>query len=594
MNSFAITSVLARVTDPEDPVEDPTEEGTVDTPLGETVDQAVTVTFDVVNVVLATLVGIVIGIIVAVLLGAIAQMIARRHPIVEPSIGPTRRPFQLTLALVGGWIAFGIRTEVGAGEVEPEWRTPIIHAGLILMILAATWFVASIVVGFEAAVVKHVERTGTKRAKRIQTQFQIVRRVLVAVIWTLGIAGVLITFPTARAAGASILASAGIISVIAGLAAQSTLGNVFAGLQVAFSDSLRVDDVVIVNGEYCAVEEITLTYVVVRVWDGRRIIVPSSKLTTEAFENWTRRDPLMMGKVYFDLDWRVPVDAMRSEMNRALESTELWDGRTAVLQVDSAENGRVRIALLVSAKDSPTLTDLRNFIREHMVKWIQKSVPRALPYERHLYATIDDLTKAISEYPDPETFVDQEEEPIPPRPKRAPQSTDLEETVVLPTNYLPFRKPITERSPLELSEDELSATPITAGVSTSQVRPGHEASIFSGSPEAEELAKAFAGPGEDAIAEREQRASQRNAVDGDETLDENQEETAGSIDSDENANPDDTEQKQPGTPAAATVTSAGPAKASANFTDETTEQEPVSDPAAEAEEQAPDEEDEKK
>ena len=166
--------------------------------------------------------------------------------------------------------------------------------------------------------------------------------------------------------------------------------------------------------------------------------------------------------------------------------------------------------------------------------------------------------------------------------------------MVLPTNYLPFRKPITERSPLELSEDELSATPITAGVSTSQVRPGHEASIFSGSPEAEELAKAFAGPGEDAIAEREQRASQRNAVDGDETLDENQEETAGSIDSDENANPDDTEQKQPGTPAAATVTSAGPGKASANFTDETTEQEPVSDPAAEAEEQAPDEEDEKK
>lgn len=502
---------LASVVDPESPTEEPTEE----TPLGEGVEQAVTVTVDIVSIIAATLIGAALGLALAVLLTVIAQVIARRHPILEPAIDPPKRPLQLTLLLAGAWIAFTLSTAVDEGEVEPGWRHPIYHIGLILVILAGTWFVASLVVAFEAAVVRHVDRTATKRAKRIQTQFQIVRRVLVAVVWTLGIAGVLITFPTARAAGASILASAGIISVIAGLAAQSTLGNVFAGLQVAFSDSLRVDDVVILNGEYCVVEEITLTYVVVKVWDGRRLIVPSSMLTTEIFENWTRRDSDMMGKIFFDLDWQVPIDAMRSEMNRCLRETDLWDGRTAVLQVDSAENGGVRIAVLVSAADSATLTDLRNYVREHMVKWIQANVPRALPYTRNLFASIDDLQAAISEYPDPQEFV--EEEPDEPSKPLAPRTEeDLEETVVLPTDYLPLRRSLSQRTPTEPTEKELSSSPSTAGVSTTGVKPGHESSIFTGSPEAEERKKDFSGPGEAVIAERERRAAQRNAVDDDE------------------------------------------------------------------------------
>lgn len=513
MNPIQIAQLLSRVTDPSAPVDEPTEDPSGDTTLGDNVEQAVTVTFDIVNVVLAVVIGALIGVIVAVLLQVIARMIAKRHPIVEPAIGPTRRPSQAFLGMVGAWIAFTLRTAVGDGEVEPGWRHPIYHAGLILVILAGTWFVASIVVGFEAAVVRHVERTGAKRAKRIQTQFQIVRRVLVVVVWALGIAGVLITFPTARAAGASIIASAGVISVIAGLAAQSTLGNVFAGLQVAFSDSLRVDDVVIIDGEYCVVEEITLSYVVVKVWDGRRIIVPSTKLTSETFENWTRRDALMMGKVFFDLDWQVPVDAMRSELNRVIATTDMWDGRTAVLQVDSAEAGMVRIAILVSAKDSSTLTDLRNFIREHMVKWVQENVPRALPYSRNVNVTLEELREAMEEYPDPDTFVEVEDPEESTKPHLEPEDIDMQETVVLPANYLPFRKSLSERPPLEVSEQSLESSPTTAGVSTSQVRPGHEASIFSGSPEAEERARDFAGPGAEAIAEREKRAAMRREKD---------------------------------------------------------------------------------
>lgn len=498
-----------------DPTEDPSGEMT----LEQGVEQAVTVTVDIVSIIGSALIGAAIGLLTAILLIVIAQVAGRRHPILEPALGPPKRPLQLTLMLAGAWIGFSLSSEPAAGEVEPGWRHPIFHIGLILIIIAGTWFVASLVVGFEAAVLRHVERTATKRAKRIQTQFQIVRRVLVALVWTFGIGGVLITFPSARAAGTSLFASAGLISVIAGLAAQSTLGNVFAGLQVAFSDSLRVDDVVIINGEYCVVEEITLTYVVVRVWDGRRLIVPSSKLTTETFENWTRRDTDMLGKVYFDLDWQVPVDAMRSEMHRCLNETDLWDGRTAVLQVDSAENGRVRIAILVSAADSATLTDLRNYTREHMVKWIQQKVPRALPYTRSLYASIEDLEAAVAEYPDPKELID--EEPPIEKPRTPQKDVDLEETVVLPTDYLPHRRSLAARSPVERSEDELSSTPHTA----TDVKPGHEASLFTGSAQAEERKKGFSGPGEEAIAERERRAAQRNAVDDDGATDNDSEET---------------------------------------------------------------------
>lgn len=505
MIPFSLVRFLPVETEPS-PTEEPTE-GT----LGEGVEQAVVVTFDIVGIVVSSLIGAALGLLLAVALIVIAQMVGKRHPILQPALGPPKRPLQLLMLLSGTWVAFAIRTDVAEGEVEPGWRNPVFHIGLILVILAATWFVARVVLGFEAAVVRHVDRTATKRAKRVQTQFQIVRRVLVAVVWTMGIAGVLITFPTARAAGASIFASAGLFSVIAGLAAQSTLGNVFAGLQVAFSDSLRVDDVVIVNGEYCAVEEITLTYVVVKVWDGRRIIVPSSKLTTETFENWTRRDAEIMGKLYFDLDWRVPIDAMRSEMKRCLEVSDLWDRRIALLQVDSAENGRVRVAILVSAKDSPTLTDLRYYTREHMVKWIQKSVPRALPYSRNLYTTIDDLDSALAEYPDPEEFVDLPEAEEKPKPHTPVKEVDLEETVVLPVDYLPFRRSLSKRTPPETIDDGISASSSATADTTTDDNQGYESSLYSGSPEAEARAKDFSGPGEAVIAERERRAAQRES-----------------------------------------------------------------------------------
>ena len=169
---------------------------------------------------------------------------------------------------------------------------------------------------------------------------------------------------------------------MAALAAQSTLSNVIAGIQIAFSDSIRYDDAVIVENEWGWVEEITLSYVVVRLWDDRRMVLPSTYFTTTPFQNWTRNHSELLGAVEFDLDWRVSPDGMRAELDRILPLTDLWDGRVSVLQVTDAINGWVRIRILVTARDAPTLFDLRCHVRERMIDWLQAKNEGGLPRHR--------------------------------------------------------------------------------------------------------------------------------------------------------------------------------------------------------------------
>src|SRR5439155_11479519 len=197
------------------------------------------------------------------------------------------------------------------------------------------------------------------RRRRAQTQIKVIRRLTIAVVVVLTLGTMLMTFPAARAAGASVLASAGIVAAIAAFAAQALLGNVFAGLQLAFGGALRLDDVVIAEDTWARVEEITLTYVVLRVWDDRRLIVPSSYFTTKPFENWTWTGAALLGTVEIDLDWSAPFDRMRAELDRVLTATPLWDGRVGLLQVTDAVGAFVRVRALVSAIDAPTLFDLR-------------------------------------------------------------------------------------------------------------------------------------------------------------------------------------------------------------------------------------------
>ncbi|WP_269048433.1 mechanosensitive ion channel family protein [Paenarthrobacter sp. Z7-10] len=222
----------------------------------------------------------------------------------------------------------------------------------------------------------------TRRTRRLETQVTLGRRVVVALIVTLALAGLLLTIPEVRALGTGILASAGLISIVAGLAVQSSLTNVFAGVQLAFTDAIRIDDVVVVEKLWGKIEEITMTYVVVRVWDERMLILPSTYFTTTPFENWTRTNSKIMGTVELDLDWQVPVAQLRAHLALLLDSTDLWDRRTGSLQVTDATGDFVRLRILVSAADSGALWDLRCLVRESMLEYLQTSNPWVLPRHR--------------------------------------------------------------------------------------------------------------------------------------------------------------------------------------------------------------------
>ena len=267
------------------------------------------------------------------------------------------------------------------GESEAWWWTDGALAARILAIVATGWFLTSVVLFFEDTGLSRY-RTDTvdnRTARRLRTQVLVLRRLTIAAGGVITLGAVLMSFPGVHAIGASVLASAGLISVVAALAAQSVLGNVFAGIQIAFSDSVRLDDVVIVEQEWGWIEEITLTYVVVRLWDDRRLVLPSTYFTTTPFQNWTRHKSELLGSVELDVDWRVDPAALREQLDVALGATDLWDGRGKVLQVTDAVNGWVRIRVLVTASDAPRLLDLRCHVREHLVGWIRDhdgGVPR--------------------------------------------------------------------------------------------------------------------------------------------------------------------------------------------------------------------------
>ena len=256
---------------------------------------------------------------------------------------------------------------------------------LVIGLIAAIGWLAVVALLIVEAVILTKYSTDTKdnrRLRRLKTQVILGRRVAVALVITVAVACVLLTIDEVRALGAGLLASAGLLSIVAGLAVQSTLGNVFAGLQLAFTDAIRVDDVVVVEGQWGTIEEITMTYVVVHIWDDRRLILPSTYFTSTPFENWTRKQSAILGTVELDLDWETPVGELRTELKRILADTDLWDGRTGVLQVTDAIQGLIRVRILVSAPDSGTLFDLRCLVRQSMVSFLQENHPKALPRQR--------------------------------------------------------------------------------------------------------------------------------------------------------------------------------------------------------------------
>lgn len=220
------------------------------------------------------------------------------------------------------------------------------------------------------------------RARRIYTQIKVVERIAVVVTILITIAIMLMTFGKVRQIGVSLLASAGVIGIILGFAAQKTLGNLMAGIQIAIAQPIRLEDAVVVENEWGWIEEITLTYVVIRIWDLRRLIVPISYFIEKPFQNWTRTSARLLGSVFIYVDYTIPFQKLREELTRILEQSAYWDKEVNVLQVTNATEHTVEMRALMSAVDSPTTWNLRCEVREKLIEFLQKSFPGSLPRTR--------------------------------------------------------------------------------------------------------------------------------------------------------------------------------------------------------------------
>ena len=348
-------------------------------------EAAVATTIDLTLLILGPLVGAFVGVVVSVLLSALARKALSKAATASSILARVRRPGHFTFAAWGAWAGLGIAL------VNPhlsDWNgtsitTFLMHVLLIVALACLTWMAYAAAWVFEDAA-KARQDSDQGRSRRFETQAQVLRRLTQSIVVVVGIVAIIGTFEVARQAMTTVLASAGVISVIFGLAAQQTLGNVFAGLQLAFTDAIRVGDVVVAGEkkETGSVEEITLSYVVVRIWDERRLIIPCRYFTQTPFENWTRRAAAQLGTVELKLDWSAPMTLIRAKVEQLLTATDLWDGRTWGVQITDSDEYTVTVRVLVSAKNSGHLSDLRAYLREQIIAWIVAEEPWARPAQR--------------------------------------------------------------------------------------------------------------------------------------------------------------------------------------------------------------------
>jgi len=230
-------------------------------------------------------------------------------------------------------------------------------------------------------------------ARGVYTQVMVLKKIAVTVIAIFAIAAMLMVFEPVRQLGTAMIASAGVAGIVIGFAAQKSLGTLLAGIQIALTQPIRIDDVVIVEGEWGKIEEITLTYVVVRIWDLRRLVVPITYFIEKPFQNWTRTSADILGTVFLQVDYGVPVDEVRQELTRILDASPNWDRKVSVLQVTDAKEHTLELRALASSSDASKSWDLRCEMREKLVTFIQKNYPASLP---RLRATLESAHPADS------------------------------------------------------------------------------------------------------------------------------------------------------------------------------------------------------
>lgn len=291
-----------------------------------------------------------------------------------------RWPWRLTVAATGALLTFATLPVASSGATAVE------HGLLLTLVVGLTWLGLSVLRAVEeAALERHdVSVPDNLQARRSRTRYLVLRRAGSALVVLVGLAAALLTFRTARTVGASLLASAGLLGIVLGVGAQSALKNLAAGIQIAFAEPIRLDDAVVVEGEWGWIEDITLTSVIVRVWDERRLVYPTSWFTENSFQNWTRRESQLLAEVLLVLDHRADVAALREAAAAIVASSPHWDRRFTNCQVVGADVDGIHVRVLMTAVDGPTAWELRCEVREALVAWLVEHDPDALPVRRLL------------------------------------------------------------------------------------------------------------------------------------------------------------------------------------------------------------------
>jgi small-conductance mechanosensitive channel len=278
----------------------------------------------------------------------------------------------------------------------PENWTWVTQKGVgILFIIALSFLIVHGINAMQAALLsqQQLDLPDNLSARRIYTQVSVIRKIIITAVVIIATGSVLMLFDPVRQFGTSILASAGIAGIVIGFAAQRTLGNVLAGIQIALTQPLLIDDIVVVEGEFGQIEEITLTYVTVRTWDLRRLILPITYFVEKAFQNWSRVSTDLLGTVILYLDYQAPVGELRKELKRLVENNPKWDRKVCGLQVTDTKQSTIEVRALVSATDPGKLSDLRCEVREGLIEFLCRNHPESLPRQRSVSETPDEQTQ---------------------------------------------------------------------------------------------------------------------------------------------------------------------------------------------------------
>jgi small-conductance mechanosensitive channel len=268
--------------------------------------------------------------------------------------------------------------------IPEEMLGAVQKTGEVLLVISFAWGAIAFLGFAKKQLLRNHDLTlaDNLESRKMVTKYNILEKIIVFLIIMIATGFVLMLFEGVRNIGVSIFASAGVAGLIIGLSAQKALGTILAGLQIAITQPIRMDDVVIVENEWGWIEEINLTYVVVRIWDKRRLVVPSTYFLDKPFQNWTRTSADILGSVFIYTDYTMPIEPLRKELTRLLESSPHWDGNVNVLQVTDAKENTLEIRALMSAETSPKAWDLRVYVREKMIEFIQKEYPQCLPQTR--------------------------------------------------------------------------------------------------------------------------------------------------------------------------------------------------------------------